>query len=99
MKKTNFLLMGLILSGANLSMAAVPIPTPEPAPTKQMLNSSIYDVFILKKKGRDKIQLFPDIEDENVKLEKPSDDDMVLANKDLEKWKDNLGKFEILLGF
>jgi hypothetical protein len=52
----------------------------------------------LKKKGQDKIQPYPDMGDDDVVLEKPSDDDMVVANQQLDKWKEHLGMFEFQMG-
>jgi hypothetical protein len=57
-----------------------------------------YDTFLLKKKGQDKLQLYPDLGDDSVTLEKPSDDDLVEANKQFEKLKERQGKFEFILG-
>ena len=98
MRKTLLLAMGLMLFAVPSDWAAAPTPTPQPTPTVQAGQADVYDIFILKKKGRDKIQLLPDFNDENIKLEKPSDDDMVIANKDLEQWKEKRKKTELVLG-
>jgi|GEM_PF-4656268 len=113
MKKSLLITLSAVLLASLAGFAAAQTPTPSPthkhkkaamaeptpAPTVQASgNANTYETFILKKEGRNRLQIFPDITDGEVKLVKPTDDDMVLANKELDKWKDHLEHAEFSLG-